>query len=318
MGFGASPETVIDYHLHLWSHDESSVVVSVSTRSPSTARRRRRHGVHELALTEHLYRFVESCALRSGDFWNRWGHEPTSPIMADYFDFHARNSLDEYVTFAQLAKYEGLPVKVGLEVDYYRDQMDDVAALLAQYPFDVLIGSVHWLEHVAVRRHRQRGPDGRMAHARRRPVLGRLHRWPSRSWRRRAAVDVLAHPDVIKVAGYYAIEPAEPLGTHGRRRGERRRVGGVLVAGWFKPVGEQYPAEGFLDRLVARGVTFTTASDAHRLERVGARAGDLADLLEARGVHELATYEARASGHGAAARPPWRPSPNCSERLHVA
>ena len=65
--------------------------------------------------------------------------------MADYFAFHARNSLEEYVNFAQLAKSEGLPVKVGMEVDFYRDQMDDVAALVNQYPFDVLIGSVHWL-----------------------------------------------------------------------------------------------------------------------------------------------------------------------------
>jgi histidinol-phosphatase (PHP family) len=64
-------------------------------------------------------------------------------------------------------------------------------------------------------------------------------------------------------------------------------------SGWFKPVAEQYPADGFLDRLVARGVTFTTASDAHRLERVGSRAGDLATLLEERGVHELASYEQR-------------------------
>ena len=60
-----------------------------------------------------------------------------------------------------------------------------------------------------------------------------------------------------------------------------------------KPVAEQYPAEGFLDRLVARGLTFTTASDAHSLERVGSRAGELADLLEARGVHEVATYSNR-------------------------
>jgi histidinol-phosphatase (PHP family) len=65
-------------------------------------------------------------------------------------------------------------------------------------------------------------------------------------------------------------------------------------AGWFKPVGEQYPAEGLLDRLVAQGVTFTTASDAHRLEKVSARAGDLATLLEARGIHELASYEGRS------------------------
>jgi histidinol-phosphatase (PHP family) len=64
-------------------------------------------------------------------------------------------------------------------------------------------------------------------------------------------------------------------------------------AGWTKPVDEQYPAVGFLDRLVAKGLTFTTASDAHSLERVGSRAGELAELLEARGVHEVATYDAR-------------------------
>ena len=53
------------------------------------------------------------------------------------------------------------------------------------------------------------------------------------------------------------------------------------------------PEQGFLDHLVARGLTFTTASDAHRLERVGERADDLAALLEARGVHELAIYTKR-------------------------
>jgi histidinol-phosphatase (PHP family) len=58
-------------------------------------------------------------------------------------------------------------------------------------------------------------------------------------------------------------------------------------------VGEQYPAEGFLDRLVAKGLTFTTASDAHQNERVGERASDLAAMLEARGVHEVASYTGR-------------------------
>jgi histidinol-phosphatase (PHP family) len=58
-------------------------------------------------------------------------------------------------------------------------------------------------------------------------------------------------------------------------------------------VGEQYPSVGFLDRLIAQGVTFTTASDAHSLERVGERAGDLAELLEARGVTQLASFSNR-------------------------
>ncbi len=281
---------MIDYHLHLWNHEESSIWYRLD-QVAEYCEEAQRNGVNEIALTEHLYRFVE---LRStvGDFWTRWNHEPTAKLMSDYFDFHARNSLEEYVTFAQLAKSEGLPVKVGMEVDYYRDQMDDVAALVDQYPFDVLIGSVHWLNTW------QFDDIDSETH---------MNEWRTRdvdqSWRDYAlaleelaatrCVDVLAHPDVIKVAGYYASQP-EPLWDR-----MAAAAAGVDVSvecsssGWFKPVGEQYPADGFLDRLVQRGVTFTTASDAHRRERVGSKADELASLLEARGVHELATYEQR-------------------------
>ncbi|MDH2904655.1 MAG: histidinol-phosphatase [Actinomycetota bacterium] len=281
---------MIDYHLHLWSHDDSSVgylLDQVAQYCEEAAS----HGVHELALTEHLYRFVEMRAT-VGDFWTRWSHEPTSSLMAQYFDFHARNSLEEYVTFAQLAKSHGLPVKVGLEVDYYRDQMDDVAALLAQYPFDVLIGSVHWLNtwqfddidnDVQMNEWRTRDVDRSWADY----TLALEELAATRS------VDVLAHPDVIKVANYYAADPA-PLWDRMAEAAARVDVSvECSSSGWFKPVGEPYPAEGFLDRLVARELTFTTASDAHRLERVGSRAGDLATLLESRGVHELASYDGR-------------------------
>lgn len=281
---------MIDYHLHLWSHDDSSVWYRLD-QVAQYCEEAATHGVHELALTEHLYRFVELRAT-VGDFWTKWNYEPTATLMADYFDFHARNSIEDYVTFAQLAKAEGLPVKVGMEVDFYRDQMDDVAALVAQYPFDVLIGSVHWLNtwqfddidsEVHMNEWRTRDVDQSWADY----TLALEELAAAR------CVDVLAHPDVIKVANYYASDPA-PLWD---RMAQAAASVDVSVecssSGWFKPVGEQYPAEGFLDRLVASGVSFTTASDAHRLERVGSRAGDLASLLEARGVHELATYEQR-------------------------
>ena len=80
------------------------------------------HGVSELALTEHSHRFVDVASV-VGPIWYRFGNEPTSKTMAEYWDFHARNSLEDYVTLAQRAKDEGLPVKIGLEVDYYKDQM---------------------------------------------------------------------------------------------------------------------------------------------------------------------------------------------------
>ena len=281
---------MLDYHLHLWPHEESSVWYQLD-QVAQYCEEAAAHGVTELALTEHAHRFVEVMAT-VGPFWQRYGHEPTTQVMIDYFDFHARNSLDDYVSLAQRAKDEGLPVKIGLEVDYFRDQMDDVAALLAQYPFDVLIGSVHWLGTWTF-------DDFESEES--------LHEWRTRDvdqcWADYTvaleelaathSVDVLAHPDVIKVAGYRASDPAE----FWDRMADAAARADVSVecssAGWFKPAGEQYPAQGFLDRLVARGVTLTTASDAHRLERVASRADDLATLLEARGVTQLASYSGR-------------------------
>ena len=281
---------MIDYHLHLWPHSESSVSFRLD-QIAAYCDEAARHGVTELALTEHTSRFVDVLAA-VGPFWQRWGHEPTSPVLAEYLDFHARNSLEQYVELAQTAKGEGLPVKIGLEVDYYEGQMDVVSALLAQYPFDVLIGSVHWLGTW------QFDDLDNAVH---------MHEWTVRDWDQcwadyaRAidelcaanAVDVLAHPDLIKVAGHY---PTRTSGFWDQMAESAARAGVSMEcssAGWTKPVGEQYPAPGYLDRLVAQGLTFTTASDAHQLERVGERANDLAELLEARGVHELATYSGR-------------------------
>ena len=250
-----------------------------------------RHGVTELALTEHSHRFVDVMSA-VGPFWLRYGHEPTSQMMAEYIDFNAHNSLEQYVTLAQSAKDEGLPVKIGLEVDYYRGQMDVVSSLLAQYPFDVLIGSVHWLgtwqfddvdNEAEMREWTVRDVDQCWA-----DYAFALDELCSTN-----SVDVLAHPDLIKVAGYYASSPSDYWDLMAASAARVDVSVECSSAGWVKPIGEQYPAAGFLDRLVDQGVTFTTASDAHRLERVGERSEDLATMLEARGVHELATYTQR-------------------------
>ena len=281
---------MIDYHLHLWPHSESSVYYQLD-QIAAYCEQAASQGVSELALTEHAHRFVEVMNT-VGNFWERQGHEPTAPAMAAYFDWHARNSIEEYVTLAQRAKDEGLPVKIGLEVDYFRGQMDVVSDLLAQYPFDVLIGSVHWLGTWQFD-----------------DLDNPLHQaeWRSREldicWRDYAtafeelaatkAVDVMAHPDLIKVAGLVVDDPSPWWDVMASAALAADVSIECSSAGWFKPVGEQYPAEGFLDRLVRGGATFTMASDAHQSARVGARANDIATMLERHGVRELATYEAR-------------------------
>jgi len=134
---------VLDYHLHLWPHEQSDAETTIE-QVVAYCERATAAGVTEIALTEHLFRFTQARD-RLGGFWDDLPPEALRPGMSEYWAHHARVDLDAYVEVVEAAKAEGLPVVLGLEVDYYQDRMDDVADLLAGYPFDVLLGSVHWL-----------------------------------------------------------------------------------------------------------------------------------------------------------------------------
>ena len=134
---------MLDYHLHLWPHGQRAVQATVEELA-AYCERAAVHGVNEIALTEHLFRFDQADALLGG--W--WASEPDAPLRASvaaYWRDHVSADLDAYVDTCLAAKAAGLPVVIGMEVDYYAGRMDEVAELLAGYPFDVLLGSVHWL-----------------------------------------------------------------------------------------------------------------------------------------------------------------------------
>jgi histidinol-phosphatase (PHP family) len=107
---------------------------------------------------------------------------------------------------------------------------------------------------------------------------------------------VLAHPDLIKVAGHRPDAPEEWWDRLAEAAATSNMAAEVSSAGWRKPVKEQYPAVPLLERLVARGVPLTTASDAHRLDHVADRAGALRSLLDSVGVSSLQGYKGRV-GH---------------------
>jgi histidinol-phosphatase (PHP family) len=108
------------------------------------------------------------------------------------------------------------------------------------------------------------------------------------------ACDVLAHPDLIKVAGYVPDAPAEWWDRMAEAASSSGMAAELSSAGWRKPVGEQYPARPLLERFAARGVPLTTASDAHRLDQVADGAMALRGLLEAVGVDVLQGYHDRS------------------------
>ena len=281
---------VLDYHLHLWPHGERATGPTLEQLA-GYCEKATAAGVGEIAVTEHLFRFVQADRLLGG-FWDSDPDPALAASMARYWRAHVQADLDTYVEVAVAAKDAGLPVVVGLEVDYYPGRMDEVAALLAGYPFDVLLGSVHWL---GAWRFDDIGDEVSMAQWSARAV--------DRAWAdyttameelaASGTCDVLAHPDLVKVAGHRPLAPEECWDRLAEAAAASGMAAEVSSAGWRKPVGAAYPDPGLLSRLAARGVPFTTASDAHRLPEVAHRVGDLRALLHDAGVTALQAYRRR-------------------------
>ena len=281
---------MLDYHLHLWPHGQKATQATVDELA-AYCEQAATQGVTELALTEHLFRFEQTDAALGG--W--WDDEPAGRLRSDvarYWETHVSADLDAYVETCLAAKAAGLPIVMGMEVDYYPGRMDKVAALLSGYPFDVLLGSVHWLgawmfddldSAVAMEEWDSRGVDAVWdAYTRALEELAGT-----------GTVDVLAHPDLCKVTGR---RPAVPDEFHDRIAEAAAGSGlaaEVSSAGWRKPADEAYPGPDLLARFHSRGVPVTTASDAHRLGEVALRAADLEALVRDAGYTELTAFEAR-------------------------
>jgi histidinol-phosphatase (PHP family) len=105
-------------------------------------------------------------------------------------------------------------------------------------------------------------------------------------------VDCLAHLDLIKIHGHRPKAKIEVL------------VGGTLdliaarglclelsTAGWRKPVKELYPSDEIIQLALARGIRFTTASDAHSHVQLGENYDRLAVKMLTLGVREVCVYE---------------------------
>src|SRR5688572_16648922 len=86
------------------------------------------------------------------------------------------------------------------------------------------------------------------------------------------AYDIMAHPDLVKVWGKSHPTPEGDLKRYYEPAVEAFIEAGVAVevstAGLRKPVGEIYPARGFLELVVEAGLPVALSSDAHTPEHL--------------------------------------------------
>lgn len=152
-------------------------------------------------------------------------------------------------------------VLLGIEADYRPDTFPRLQELLAEHPFDYVIGSVHYLDGWGF-------DDPRY-------VGGFAERDIDEVYRRyfeqvgdaaeSGAFTILGHLDLVKKFGH---RPRRSLDRVLERLTERIAPTGVLVevnpSGLRKPVGEAYPSADILALLHDRNVLITFGSDAHQ------------------------------------------------------
>src|SRR5438105_14330138 len=281
---------MLDYHLHLWPHGTPASQPTLDELA-AYCDAAGAEGVQQIALTEHLFRFVQADTALAG-FWEDDPDPALRAQLARYWSEHAHADLDGYVEAVLEAKASGLPVVLGLEVDHYAGRMDKVAALLEGYPFDVLLGSVHW---VGAWGFDQLGD----------PVVDA--EWESRSiesvWdaytdaleelAASRVCDVLAHPDLVKVSGRRPSVPHAWFARLAVAAASSGMAAELSSAGWRKPAAEAYPAPALLTRFRKAGVPATTASDSHGLGDVASRSADLRALLADAGYETLTSFRGR-------------------------
>jgi histidinol-phosphatase (PHP family) len=258
---------IVDYHMHLRNgseqiaHDTWSVDPYVESA--------RGAGVDEIGFTEHGYYFTELRTL--------W----TNPYQQERCVY----GIEPYVDAVAAARERGLPVKLGLEVDYVPGREDETRALLAPYPWDYLLGSVHWIDGFAV--------DGEPRLVEEVGVEDAWKRYfeTLASAARSGLFDSLSHPDLVKIFGdrvqdFDYAEAADAIAESGV-------AVEVSTAGLRKPVRELYPDSRFLAACRERGVPVTTASDAHSPDVVGRDFDRALELLRSAGYETVTVFERR-------------------------
>ena len=105
-------------------------------------------------------------------------------------------------------------------------------------------------------------------------------------------VDCLSHLDLIKIHGHRPCGDVQSIVQETLDFIRSRALSIELsTAGWRKPVDELYPGDRIIELAIGKGISFTTASDAHSHVQLAENFDRLAEKMSILGVREVCVYE---------------------------
>ncbi|URJ49342.1 histidinol-phosphatase HisJ [Paenibacillus polymyxa] len=187
-----------------------------------------------------------------------------------------------------------IDIRVGLEGDYIEGWEREIEDIITAYPWDYVIGSVHFLGEWDVTDFRQ------VHHWEGKNVL-EVYRTYYDAVSKAAAIglyDIMGHLDVIKRFGYHP----RPEEMEELRELERAAISAVArsgramelnASGLSKPCAEMFPSRRMLEEAFSLGIPLTVGSDAHDPAKLSEHLEKARALLYEVGYRELAVFQHR-------------------------
>jgi histidinol-phosphatase (PHP family) len=203
------------------------------------------------------------------------------------------DELPRYVeeAFQLQQRYKGqIDIRVGLEGDYIEGYETEIERIIKAYPWDYVIGSVHFLGEWDISDYRQ------------------LEKWEGRNRYEvyaqyydavKKAVhtgfyDYIGHIDVIKRFGFQPEQSVTHLEDEALEAVKAADTAIELNASGLRmPVNEMFPSRRMLEVAHKLGIPVTIGSDAHQPERLTQYLDQAVAQLQEIGFNELATFQNR-------------------------
>lgn len=188
-------------------------------------------------------------------------------------------------------QHADISIKLGIEADYYTPAEEPATrALLAQYPFDYVYGSVHFLDDWAfddpMRVAEWETHDVNDVYERYFVILEQAVR--------SQLFDILGHMDLVKKFGHRPTCDVRDAVEHVVRACQDTGMAiEINTAGLRKPVKEIYPAPEILELIRQYHVPIVLGSDAHAPHEVGSDFERARALLHAHNLTETVVFAGR-------------------------
>jgi histidinol-phosphatase (PHP family) len=261
---------LVDYHVHTircghaCGDDREYIEVAIAK------------GLKEIGFSDHVPRFYSP-------------PNPNLPVTERGMD---EVELEGYVesVLKYRSEYKEIKIKLGLEIDYVPGWEERIEEFAKKYPWDYLIGSVHFVpewNYEYILREKEHGPE---------EIFPRYFALVAEA-AESGLFDILGHIDLPKRA-FRTLSP-EVMQELYQQLSRRIGTSAVVELNSYGirssklGNGEIYPNLELLKLCRHNNVKVTLGSDAHRPQDVGTDYDKVSEILEAAGYDQIVTFNGR-------------------------